>query len=563
LTGRDAATSVREFEPGSVVSKPSFIIAIAVPLVAALAAAGCSDRSTGPQPVGSDVTLGAAEFQLFGGNQSGGPLRFPAAGPSGAEYLVVAQFATDTADVSAAFLLSGSVPAASAAIAARAAAAAPLPVALRFHDAVRRMDEQAALASLLPAARGPAAAPPAAAGPPALGSRRTFKVCGTIDCTTLVAVPATAQVVGAHSAIFVDDSVPAGGLAPADLQALGQQFDTDLYPIDHGAFGAESDIDANGVVLILLTRKVNALVTAAECQATSSFVTGFFLGADIATATRAQYNNGEVFYGMVPDPTGLVSCPHSIAEVKRLIPVTFIHEFQHMISFNQHVLMRSGTTEVLWLNEALSHLAEELGGWHYDSLGVDSTKSAFLIGDVYDAGLYLEDPAPQPMVTEELPGTLEARGAAWLFVRYLVDQFGPATIQKLEQTSLLGGANVVSATGTPFATLLGRWALALYVSDLPAFAPDPLLTYHTWRFRTTFASLHQQDPADFPRVFPLVPATAGGTFSLSGDVSSGSAVYLSLSLPAGSAAFSVTFTGAGGRSFPRGGNPQLAVVRVR
>jgi hypothetical protein len=544
------------------VSKPSFISDIAAALVAALAAAGCSDGTTSPKPVGSDVTLNAAEFRLFIGSQAGGVLRFPAAGPAGAEYLVAAQFATDTPDVSASYLLTGAAPAASAPLAALAAAAAPLPVALRFHDAVRRMDEAAARASLLGGARGPAAAPPAA-GPPAVGARRTFKVCGNIGCTSLVGVPATAQFVGAHSAIFVDDSVPTGGFTPTDLQQLGQQFDADLYPIDHDAFGAESDIDGNSVVLILLTRKVNALVTSADCRSTSSFVTGFFLGADIATATRAQYNNGEIFYGMVPDPSGLVSCPHSISEVRRLIPVTFIHEFQHMISFNQHVLVRSGTTEVLWLNEALSHLAEELGGWHYDSLGVDSTKSAFLIGDVYDAGLYLENPASQPMVTVVVPGSLEARGAEWLFVRYLVDQFGPATTQKLVQTSLLGGANVVSATGTPFATLLGRWALAVYVSDLPAFSPDPLLTYRTWRFRTTFSGLHLQDPADFPRVFPLVPAAEGSAFSLSGTLSSGSAAYVDIVLPADNPAVNVTFTGVGGRSFPRGGNPQLAVVRIR
>jgi len=544
------------------VSKPSLVINIAT-AVAALAATGCSDKGTGPKPVGSDVTLSVAQFQLFGGNQAGGPLRFPAAGASGAEYLAVAQFATDTADVSASYLLTGTSPAASASVTGFAAAAEPQNLALRFHDAIRRMDEAAALASLAPSPPGPLPAPRAVASPPVLGSQRVFKVCGNINCSSLVAVSATARYVGSHDAIFVDDTAPAGGLSPTDLQQLGQQFDTDLYPVDHNAFGAESDIDGNGVVLILLTRKVNALVSSTQCNTTNSFVTGFFLGADIAPATRAQYNDGEIFYGLVPDPTGSVSCAHSVAEVRRLIPVTFIHEFQHMISFNQHVLVRNGTTEVLWLNEALSHFAEELGGWHYDTLGVDSTKSSFLIGNVYNAGLYLENPAPEAMVSVVPPGSLESRGAEWLFVRYLVDQFGPATIQKLDQTSLLGRANVVNATGTPFATLLGRWALASYVSDLPSFTPDPVLTYHTWKFRTTFASLHQQDPNNFPRVFPLIPATAGSAFALTGTVSSGSAAYVDIAVPAGSAAFSVTFTGAGGKAFPKGGNPQLAVVRIR
>ena len=114
-----------------------------------------------------------------------------------------------------------------------------------------------------------------------------------------------------------------------------------LVPSIVAAFGAESDIDSNGVVLILLTPKVNALVTRPDCQ--TSYVTGFFFGADIDPSFRAQYNNGEVFYGMVPDSLGSVSCAYSPNLVRQLITVTFIHEFQHMISFNQHVLLRGGS----------------------------------------------------------------------------------------------------------------------------------------------------------------------------------------------------------------------------
>jgi len=41
------------------------------------------------------------------------------------------------------------------------------------------------------------------------------------------------------------------------------------------------------------------------------------------------------------------------------VPVTFIHEFQHMISFNQHVLVGNSVNgEVLWLNEGFSHYAK-------------------------------------------------------------------------------------------------------------------------------------------------------------------------------------------------------------
>src|SRR5207244_3182911 len=83
----------------------------------------------------------------------------------------------------------------------------------------------------------------------------------------------------------------------------------------------------------------------------------------------------------------------------------------HMISFNQHVLVRQANEEVLWLNEAMSHLAEELGGLHYDSAGIDTTASRFFVGDLYNSGVWMADPANNAMVVETPPGTLEERGA--------------------------------------------------------------------------------------------------------------------------------------------------------
>jgi hypothetical protein len=407
----------------------------------------------------------------------------------------------------------------------------------------------------------PAARAPATITPPVLGAKKNFKVCGDLNCNALKTVVSTAKYVGSHAAIFVDDSSPAGGFSATDLGQIGQQFDADLYGIDRAAFGAESDIDSNGVVLILLTPKVNALVGKPDCQ--TSYVTGFFFGADIDPTFRAQYNNGEVFYGMVPDSLGSVSCAYSTNLVRQLITVTFIHEFQHMISFNQHVLLRGGSTEILWLNEALSHLAEELGGRHYDSLLQTATASQFLIGDLYNAGLYLEDPSAVAMVTDSVPGDLAQRGGEWLFLRYLTDRFGAATPHGLVNTAQQGAANVSAVTATAFATLLGRWGLAVYTSDLPGFTAPADLRYENWHFRTTFQNLHNQRPTDFPRPFPLVPATASpGSVSIAGTLRSGSGSYLLVTQGTGAASFTVTLK-PGATAFPSGASPQLAVVRLQ
>ncbi len=167
------------------------------------------------------------------------------------------------------------------------------------------------------------------------------------------------------------------------------------------------------------------------------------------------------------------------------------------------------------------------------------------------------------MVTDSAPGDLPQRGGEWLFVRYLTDRFGPTTPHGLVNTALQGAANVASVTGTAFGTLLGRWALAVYVSDLPGFAAPADLQYTQWHFRTTFLSLHNQRPSDFPLAFPLVPATASpGAVAISGTLRSGSGSYLIVAQTAGAAAFTVSLKPASG-SFPSGAGPQLAVVRLQ
>jgi hypothetical protein len=534
---------------------------IALGMLVGLVAA-CSKDSTGPGVVGTPtatVALAPGEYALYSDTQIRGAVRFPAAGATGAQYLVVGQFATANADFASSFSLGGASLSGTFTLPQLARRGPAL--AQRFHDALRsreadfaRRGWQAGALRAFPA--------PRAIVPPTVGQKKTFRVCANIDCNQLKNVLATAQTVGQHAAIFLDDSVPAGGFSAGDITTLSQQFDQVLFPIDTARFGPPSDIDSNGVVIVLLTKRINALVTRPACD--TSFITGFFFGGDIAPGFATQYNNGEIFYGMVPDPAGTVSCAYSTSFVSRILPVTFIHEFQHMISFNQHVLRRGGDTETLWLNEAMSHLAEELAGLHYDSLSDNTTASRFYIGDLFNAYLYLSDPASIAIVTETAPGSLEQRGGAWLFLRYLVDRFGANLSRALDQTVEVGALNVQAATGQPFETLLGRWALAVYLTDAPGFTPPPDLQYALWNFRTTYLSLHSQDPADFPLAYPLVPRTGlGGSVSVSGNLNAGSGAYLSLNQLANGPEFDLFFRGAGGGALPALGGAQVAVARIR
>ena len=206
-------------------------------------ACGGHDVTQPPLAVSADVALAATEFALFSGTQVSGKVRFPAAGASGAQYLVVGQFATSTPDVTATFgfgVATDSTAAAAAALAERAFQ--PADPSTRFHEALRRWDADLVRRARAAGVRMAAPSLPAPAPPPMVGDKRTFKVCATLDatgCASFKNVPATASYVGAHAAIFVDDSAPAGGLSGADIAQIGAQFDSDLYLIDVGAFGAE------------------------------------------------------------------------------------------------------------------------------------------------------------------------------------------------------------------------------------------------------------------------------------------------------------------------------------
>jgi len=561
---------------------PKRLWTVALP---SLLAAACSSSPATEPPLapctaasGGQVALGIGAYTAVDPTQTAGCAVFPA-NPlgSGIEYLVVPQSASSIPDDSQAFKLGGNP------LAAPPAPGAPLaagPGVAQQFDLRLRLSERE-FARQVPV---PLRAPPrvsAAVIPVDSGRVRTFKVCNTLTCdprkpSTLSDVTATALKVGTHIAIFVDNAAPQPGLTDADLNTLRTVFDTRLYETDTLAFGRESDIDNNGMVIVLMSAKVNAMVTAAQCS-TTGFVAGYFFGADlITTAPFATGNNGEIFYSIVPDPSGTLSCVHTVADVNQLVPVTFVHEFQHMISFNQHFLVRGNFPEDLWLNEGLSHYAEENGGRTFlrSSPPDTATFCNYVFGDVYNAGQYYAAPQKYFLVDTAGIGGLANRGAYWLFVRYLVDQVGAtlgsadSVTRRLDMTALTGAANASHAAGgTSFPTILERWALANYVSDLSGFSAPPELQYVTWQFRTAFPRLRSAcGSAKIPTLFPLDTAVhtfSGSALAASGMLRAGSASYYRLQQAGGAPKFSLLFSNSAGAALRTTLTPRLTVIRLQ
>lgn len=548
---------------------PSFMLCLGLPLVVACS----SDHVTTPPPtpcgtgVGTPISLAVGAYTVVDPATSSGCVQFAAnaSASESTEYLVVAQSAAGTSGQTSPFRLQGGAATATAMVVAQTA---PPPVtrslnAVAFDQTMRRMARTRSYPFVPTALRTATAAQAAVTlAPPAVGSLRVFKVCGNLSCSTIKNVAAKARVVGLHIAVYVDTLAPAAGLDSAELDSLKQVFDTRLYPIDTTAFGGVSDIDSNSVVIVLMTGIVNSLVTRAQCHQ-SGFVAGFFFAGDLDPTFASQFNRGEVFYSVVADPDSTLSCPHTAAELDDLTPVTFVHEFQHMISFVQHVLVRSGNTEEGWLDEGLSKYAEELAGRSYLP-GNPQQFSNFVIGDVIDAYQYLNAPSAAPLLIPEDTGSLAEIGASWLFTRYLVDQFGVTLPHQLHQTTLVGSANIAAQTGQPFTTLVTRWALSNWVSDLPGFSPPGELRDTSWHFRTTFAALHASDSTDFRRAYPLVPATGTGSqISIGGMVTSGSGSYVRVFQPPSGAGFSLHFTRDGSAALSAALVPRLDIIRIR
>jgi len=559
--------------------KRLWMVGLSSLLAAACSSSPATEPPLAPCTAASGGAAGAVS-QVYAGvtvvdpTQTSGCAVFPA-NASGAQidYLLVPQAVNGVPDDSARFLLGGAALASPPAPVFAAALVDGVPPGVQqlFDLTLRRAERELAI-RLGPSVR-PQAAPPISAAPPAVGDRRVFKVCGNLTCTLHPTVVAFARKVGAHIAVFQDSSDEANGraLSTFDLDTLGALFDTLLYVVDTSAFGRESDIDANGVVIVLMTGKVNSLVPA---PCTNGYIAGFFYGGDLLTGFTGG-NASEVFYSIVPDPSAMLSCLHSAAGVKHTVPGTFIHEFQHMISFNQHVLLRSSFTgEELWLNEGLSHYAEELGARLF--LPGDSTTFCYFIyGDLHNSAQYFTNPQSNFLVDTVGVGGLGSRGAYWLFVRFVVDQFSTDTTRSannvvtraLDQTTFTGAANVGRATGTPFATVVERWALANYVSDLAGFPPE--LQYKRWRFRTDYATISntcsvRTGSSNFPSAYPLVPVGGtGSSLNLSGTMRGGSGTYVIAQQAAGAAHFALLFSDPSGRALRSSLAPRLNVIRIQ
>ncbi|MBU0505102.1 hypothetical protein KJ708_03830 [bacterium] len=315
-------------------------------------------------------------------------------------------------------------------------------------------------------------------------TQRTFKVINSFSNNTFSTVTAELAYENDYYEIYIDER-NLDQFTDDDIVTIGDQFEETMLKEQH-VFGEESDVNGDGKFAILLTQAVNELGASA-----GSMITGFFYALDLFDDNKYPFSNEmEILYSCVPDPKGDngIAISKSFA-LKSILPSVIPHEYQHMINFNQHHFIENSVVEKGWLNEALSHLAEDF--MEMDEEGVISSYAAENPSRVFN---FLSEPHNTCFTC----GTsLQQRGGSYLFIKYLYEQAelgllpgsanGIEFLRSLVQTDKQGVYNVVYAAygeddKNLFLDLLADFSLAVYLSDTD-FAADETQEFFGMKLR--------------------------------------------------------------------------------
>lgn len=371
------------------------------------------------------------------------------------------------------------------------------------------------------------------AAPPAVGDLISVNVGMANGCEQPPLTPTTtfrnARVAAVSaSAIMLDDGQnPAGGFTDAEYQKLAVTFDTLIGPVDVQNFGAPTDLDANGKVIILMTRAINELTAAGS----SSFTAGRTMSRDLLPRTAgggkqgcAGSNVGEIFYMLTPDPNSTINGNQFTKDfVLQTAAATIAHEYQHMINFSRRMYLLGFTSEKwfdeIWVHEGLSHMAEELvyhraSGFPTrtnisvnEALTNSAARTAFIEYGIGNFGLY---DAYAEEATTASPfrqvDDVATRGATWAFFRYAADQLNATDGDlwfRLVNSGLTGLNNVQTQFGftTTAATqaMLRDFVISVYADDyLTANAAK--YRQPSWNMRSIYQAFTSYPTFNYPLV---------------------------------------------------------------
>jgi hypothetical protein len=396
---------------------------------------------------------------------------------------------------------------------------------------------------------------------PAIGSLVSLNGNGQSNCTNPIMVTARVVAVSNTAIVVADTANPTGGFTNAEYASFATTFDTLVRPLDVQNFGEPSDVDRNGKTIIFFTKEVNKLTP----RGSSGFIGGFFYERDLFPTQDkdglqgcASSNFAEMYYEIVPDPTAKYGDARSKQSVLDLTPATLAHEFQHLINAGRRIYVNDAEDfEQVWLNEGLSHIAEELLYFRVAKLGPRQNINTAIVGassaSVTAFNNYIGDNIGRfeifigmPNATSVYAGNdeLETRGATWHMLRYLADHRGSSdndVWMQLVNSKTTGHRNLANVFGADYMNQIRDWATSLLSDDVAAVT-DARFLEPSWNMRSIFPSLvnsANQPLGRYPlKIIPISDA-AGGNVS----IQAGGAAYFRFGVSSGNA--SIDWSSAG------------------
>ena len=259
-----------------------------------------------------------------------------------------------------------------------------------------------------------------------VGSTRTF-VFDSFGNVPTQNVTATLAATSSRAEAWIDNATTT--ITATQVQAQIDQFSSQTYPTVTSVFGEPSDVDSDGKVLFLYTKLVDQV----------GGVAGFYSAQSLfSTSQGGDGNEADMMF---------IGVEHDADFFESLLA----HEFQHLINYNQHVLVNNGSDEISSLNEAMSHVAEDLVNQHLQG------------GNPGNVATYAESPSIYSLLAESAHDS-GVRGTAYTFARSMIESFGDNVPSQLVQTNASGISNVEAVSGQTFEdvyeTYLARMFLA-------------------------------------------------------------------------------------------------------
>ena len=416
---------------------------------------------------------------------------------------------------------------------------------------------------------------------PAIGSAVQLNTDSSPDddpCTVRINHAARIAAVSNRAIIAVDSLAPTGGFSDADYAGFAATFDTLIFALDTAAYGAPADLDNNGRVLIFFTQTVNQLSKDSD----NGYIGGFFYSRDLfPTTTQSALltacpasNQGEMFYVPVVDAAGAYNHYFQDKNALQLELIgTLAHEFQHLINASRrlYVTQTPNWYEEVWLNEGMSHIAEELLYFHEagfapkQNLGLSAVTANqaeldavnnYQVQNLARLEGYLNAPGiNSPYAPND---SLATRGATYQLLRYAMDESSNSNssyLHALINTQNTGMTNfnaVFAATFPNIIAAVQQQVIANFFDD-QGIAIDSKYSFPSWNYRDVIGNGLNK------KVNPLATKTLVGATAATFTLTGGGAGYGRFRVAAGVTASLTSATG--GVSVPS--NVTLILIRTQ